>query len=320
MISVLLAAYNGELYIKEQINSLLSQTVSDFKLYVRDDISTDNTYTIIKEYSQKHPDMIVAEQSKKNTGGAEYNFINMMIEHKDDYVMLCDQDDVWLPDKIEKSLKKIKEMEEEYGADTPLLVHTDLKVVSNDLNVISSSYQKMASKDFNKNSLNYALALSNVGGSTVIYNRTLANLIQAVPDFIVMHDWWLALIAAAFGKIGVVNEATVLYRQHEGNDKGAKRVLSPVYIFYVLTHLKKMAAMIDDSYKQAGAFLRLYEDKLPKDKYEMIQAYASIPRLSRIKRLKTVMKYKAFMHGFARKTAQIMILFTSPKKAVLGTD
>jgi hypothetical protein len=119
------------------------------------------------------------------------------------------------------------------------------------------------------------------------------------------------LIAAAFGKISAIHYPTVLYRQHKGNESGAKRVLSPKYIYYVLSHLKKMASMIDDSYKQSEAFLKLYGDKLTKENAELIGAYASIRNLSRIKKFRTIKKYNTYMHGFARRTAQIMILLIS---------
>jgi len=314
MISILLASYNGEKYISELIESILSQTIQDFRLIICDDRSSDNTFSIVTEYAAKEPDKITVKQNDVNSGGAKTNFLQMMLEFKDDYVMLCDQDDVWLPEKIEKSLAKIKEMEEEFGINTPLLVHTDLTVVDDNLNVIAPSYEKMSNKDFSITSLNFAVTMSNVAGCTAIYNRALAEYFQSVPTYFVIHDWWLSLTAAVFGHIGTVNEPTILYRQHGENASSAKRVLSPKYIFYVLTHIKKMAAMIDDSYKQAGAFLECYGDKISDDKKELLCAYASIPTLSMFKRLKTVSKYKTYMYGFARKAMQIYILKTATKK------
>jgi len=308
MISILLATYNGEKYIAGQIESLLSQTFRDFKLYICDDKSTDGTYEIITVYAEKYPELIFASQNDENVGGAKYNFVKMMIGHKDDYVMLCDQDDIWLPDKIEKSINKIKAIEVEADTETPVMVHTDLTVVNGDLCVISSSYEKMSNKDFGKNALNYTLTMNNAAGCSMIYNRALADLIQAEPDFIVMHDWWVSLIAAAFGRIGVIHEPTVLHRKHDDNVSGAKKVLSFKYVFYVLTHLKTMAGKINDSYKQAGAFLEVYRDKLTGEMLDLLDAYSSVPGLSRVKKLRTVMKYRTYMHGFARKVAQVMIL------------
>ena len=311
MISILLATYNGEKYIAEQIESVLSQTCQDFTLYINDDKSTDNTYEIISGYARRFPKKIVASQNERNVGGAKHNFMQMMIDHKDDYIMLCDQDDIWLPDKIGKTLAKMKDIEKEHGTSTPLLVYTNLTVVKDNLEVIAYSYEKMANKNFDNNSLSFTVTMNNAAGCTTMYNRALSDLIQAVPGNFVMHDWWLYLVAASFGKISAIQYPTILHRQHKENESGAKRVLSPKYIYYVLTHLKKMSSMINDSYKQSEAFLKMYEDKLTKENVELIGAYASMRKISRLKRLKTIKKYKTYMHGFARRTAQIMILIIS---------
>jgi glycosyltransferase involved in cell wall biosynthesis len=308
MISILLASYNGEKFITEQLDSLYRQTVQDFKLFICDDKSTDNTVSIISGYAEKRPGKISIEQNENNTGGAKHNFMKMMIEHKDDYVMLCDQDDVWLPDKIEKSLRKMHEMEQEFGKDTPILVHSDLKVVDRDLKKFSSSYQKTARLNYAKKSLNKLVTMNMATGCTAIYNRALADLITAEPDFYVIHDWWLALIAISFGKIGTIFEPTVLYRQHGDNDIGAKKVLSTGYIHYFLTHLDIMSEKVYNTYLQAGAFLRLYSDKLTEDQRILLKSFASIPNLSRLKRLKTIAKHKTYLHGFARNTALMIII------------
>ena len=308
MISILLATYNGEKYVAGQIESLLSQSVQDFKLYIRDDKSTDSTYSIVTRYAEKYPNKIFTSQNQENTGGAKHNFFKMMIRNKDDYVMLCDQDDIWLPTKIEKSLKKIKEMEQEFGASTPILVHSDLRVVDNELNTISPSYMKMANKSYEKKALNNVVTLNIAAGCTALYNRALAELIQVEPECMVIHDWWLALIASAFGKIGTLNEPTVLYRQHDNNDIGAKKVLSFGYIFRVLTNFNKMAEIISESYRQARDFLNMYYDRLSDEQISLLKAYASIPKLSKIGKLRTTVKNRTYMHGVARKTAQIVVL------------
>ncbi|MCL2819436.1 MAG: glycosyltransferase family 2 protein [Oscillospiraceae bacterium] len=313
MISILLATYNGEKYITQQVESILSQTNQDFRLFIYDDKSTDKTFSILTEYASKFPEKITVVQNDVNTGGTKLNFMQMMVRHKDDYVMLCDQDDVWLPDKIEVSLSKIKEMEKKSGSDTPLLVHTDLKVVDDNLDVISSSYEKMSNKDFSETSVNFAVTMNNVAGCTALYNKALAGYFTAVPGFFVMHDWWLSLTAAVFGKIGAVNKQPILYRQHRGNEKGAKRVISAKYFFYVMTHVKTMTAMINDSYKQAGAFLETYGSKINAENLELISAYASIPVLPKFKRLGIVRKYKTYMYGKARKVAQLFFLLTASK-------
>lgn len=314
MVSILLASYNGEKYIAEQIESLLGQTIQDFTLFVCDDQSTDDTFAIINEYAQKYSDKIFVYQNEKNTGGAKHNFIKMMVERKDNYIMLCDQDDVWLPDKIEKSLLKIRELEAIYGTDEPLLVHTDLKVVDKNLNVISSSFVKMSRTNYEKKTLNHLLTRNIAAGCTQIYNKAMADLIFAEPEYMVVHDWWIALIASAFGKISAIYEPTILYRQHGSNSIGAKKELSFANIYYRLTNFKKMADTVKGTYTQAKSFLSLYYDRLSHEQQDLLGAYASIPRRSIAGRMRILFKYKVFMYGFMRKFAQILIVLTESRE------
>jgi len=311
MISILLPTYNGEKYIARQIGSLLSQSLKDFKLYICDDNSTDSTFNIVSDYAAKYPDKIIVSQNKVNTGGPQYNFLKMIIDIKDDYIMLCDQDDVWLPNKIEISMLKMKEMEKEHGDSMPLLVHTDLKVVDENLKIISSSYRSMANIDYKFIGLNNLVAMNVLTGCTIMYNRALAELIIDEPGFMVMHDWWVALVAAAFGKIGSIKEKTVLYRQHKDNDIGAKKALSLRYITYVLTHISIMAGKLNNSYKQSGSFLKVFYNKLDEKQRELLTAHATMQRQPKAGKLRTMLKYNTFLYGIARKTAQIIVILSS---------
>jgi len=311
MISILLTTYNGQPYIADLLESLLKQTVKDFRLFIRDDSSTDSTFSIITGYAKRYPDKITVKQNEKNTGGSKQNFIQMMIDYKDDYVMLCDQDDVWLQGKIEKNLEKMKEMENTHGMTTPILVHTDLKVVDENLKIISSSYRRMANIGYKFNKLNNLAAMNIPTGCTIMYNRALAELINVQPGFIVMHDWWVSLIAAAFGKIGSIKEQTVLYRQHRANDIGAKKALSLRYIKYVLTHISIMAGKLNNSYKQAESFLRVFYDKLSDEQKELLTAHATMQRQTKTGKLRTMLKYNTFLYGIARKAGQIIVILSS---------
>jgi len=314
MLSILLATYNGEKYVAELIDSLLKQTYGDFKLYIQDDKSTDGTFYTTTKYAMENPDRVIAYKNEENTGGAKHNFLKMMIEYKDDYVMLCDQDDLWLPDKIEKSLRKMKEMESAHGSSTPLLVHTDLKVVDDNLNIIRSSYRRMANTSFKFTALNNLVTMNIVTGCTIMYNRALADMLTAEPDFFVMHDWWAALVAAAFGKIGSIRKRTVLYRQHTENDIGAKKARSVKYVRYVLTHIDIMAEKLYNSHRQAGSFLDMYEGRLSDEQRELLAAHASMPELTKKEKLHLMFKYKTFLCGTARKIAQVIVLLSTSKE------
>jgi len=311
MISILLPTYNGEKYIAKLIESLLAQSVQDFTLYIRDDKSTDRTFSIVSDYGARYPEKIFVSQNEENTGGAKFNFIEMIIDIKDDYVMPCDQDDVWLPDKIKISLQKMKKMEKEFGCETPILVHTDLKVTDARLNIIRHSYRRMANLGYKFKALNNLVAMNVPTGSTIMYNRALAGLITVRPGFMVMHDWWLSLTAAAFGKIGSINEQTILYRQHGSNNVGAKKARSPRYAMYVLTNISIMAGKLNNSYKQAGSFLKVFYDKLSKEQRVLLTAHANMPKQTKLGKFRTMLKYNTFLYGVARKVGQMIVLIFS---------
>lgn len=308
MIAILLATYNGEKYIAEQIESLLAQTEQDFVIYISDDCSTDNTYEVICQYAKKYPDKIVETQNVQNTGSAKYNFFWMMIEQKQDYVMLCDQDDVWKPDKIALTLQKMRAMEAEHGKVTPLLVHTDLEVVDEELKTISPSFRYAMNANYNRTQLKDALIQNTLTGCTVMYNRALSNLIVGTPKYMIMHDWWLMLVAGAFGEMGHVDTATILYRQHEDNAIGAKNVRALRYKMNKLIHGHEIKRAIAQTYIQANAFLQIYKDKLCREQVDLLEQYCKIPNLSKWKRWGTICRLGVLKNGIARKIAHFIFI------------
>jgi len=309
MISILLASYNGEKYITEQIESLLCQTFQNFKLFICDDKSTDDTYSLVLRYAEKYPDRILVAQNKENSSSAKYNFMQMMISHKDDYVMLCDQDDVWLPNKIEITLAKMKEMESRVGADSALLVHTDLRVVSEDLTmVISPSFKEAMNSNFNRVMLRDQIIQNTLTGCTVLYNRSLADLIDRMPRFMVMHDWWLMLIASAFGGIEGIDAQTVLYRQHGENSIGAKDVRKISYKINKLVNYSDMKLALEETYQQAESFLGAYRAQLNYEQIELLETYCKIPGMSKVRRWQTMCRLGCLKNGISRKIASFIFV------------
>jgi len=308
MISILMTTFNGERFVAEQIDSLLNQTFLDFKLYINDDVSSDNTFSVITRYAEMHPEKIFISRNEKNTGGAKNNFIEMMILHKDDYVMLCDQDDVWLPDKIEITLAKMLEMESEFGKNTPILVHTDLTVVNDRLKVISKSFKQAMNANYEKTELRNQIIQNTVTGCTAMYNRALAALITTAPRYFVMHDWWLNLVAAAFGKTGSIDEQTVLYRQHRKNEVGASDVRTIRYKINRLLHYRKVKEAINITYTQAESFLRTYFEQLSTDQRKLLTTYCDIPNHLKPIRIYRIFKLGTHKNGFSRRVAHIIFI------------
>lgn len=244
MVDILLGSYNGEKYIAEQIESIINQEYTEWNLFIRDDGSNDRTIEIIESYIVKFPQKIHLIKDNKNNLGTKLNFNELIKYSKNKYCMFCDQDDVWLPNKIKITLQKMLETENESDKDIPILIHTDLKVVDEKLNIINSSIWNYMKLDPRRNSLNRILVKTTVTGCTVMINSKLRDLIGEIPKDCVMHDYWVTLIAASCGKIDFLNESTILYRQHGNNQVGSgkssifkrltKDLLNMRYMFNIL--------------------------------------------------------------------------------------
>ncbi len=300
MVTVLLAVYNGEKYLAEQLDSILNQTEKNIKILIRDDGSTDNSLKIIDLFCERYSN-IISKISGDPTGGAAQNFAELLQNCDDDYIMFCDQDDIWLPEKIEITLAAMKSAEGE-DASIPVLVHGDLKVVDQDLNVISQSmldYQRLNCENL---SLPKLLVQNYVTGCTVMINRALKQKCGKIPPNCIMHDWWLAIIAQLFGKIVCINEPLLLYRQHTDNQVGAKSAHGLSYVKQKLKTLDRVRANYNATYRQSKLVLDKYSDILSDEQIEVLKVYCLMPSMSKFKRIKTMQKY-----GFKKGTAMRVI-------------
>ncbi len=291
MVTVLLAVYNGEKYLAAQLDSLLSQTIKDIKILIRDDGSTDGSEKIINEYLNNYPEkikLICGEPTKSACG----NFKQLLKSADDDYIMFCDQDDVWLPEKIEVTLKKMRELE--FGFDGPVLIHSDLYVVDSALNTISPSFFEYQGLTKAEDRLPRLLVQNCVTGCTVMINRKLKEICGEIPNECAMHDWWLALVASLFGKIGFIETPLILYRQHEYNQVGAKSSKGIGFIKRKLGDINTVKKNYSATYIQAEILRERFNGSLNPEKLEIINAYCSIPSLCKIKRIATLKKYNFY--------------------------
>lgn len=218
-VDILLATYNGENYIKEQLDSILNQTYTDFRLLISDDMSTDGTYKILKDYEKKDERITVFKQEKNLGVVSNFEFLLSKVQNK--YYAFSDQDDIWNNDKLEKTISKL----EKENAD---LVFTDLEVVDNNKNTIYKSYWEL--KEFKDKILKYnsfeALYLNNyVTGCTIVAKADTIKKCLPLPKTskFVLHDYWMALIISQSGKIVFLEEPTIKYRQHKNNKVGSKK-------------------------------------------------------------------------------------------------
>lgn len=233
-VSVALCTCNGEKYLRQQLDSLTQQSYLPAEVVICDDHSEDNTLLILKQFIEEAPFPTALRINKKRIGIVE-NFSQAISLCKGEYVAICDQDDLWIPERIKLGLAAMAEAEKMYGTNIPFLIHSDLKVIDNDGKLLAPSYMKMRRiRHYDQEALRKLMLQNFVTGCTVLLNRPLVELALPIPGEAYMHDWWLALVAAAAGKIIYLEQPTVFYRQHSSNVIGVNRFFSSVNVKLVL--------------------------------------------------------------------------------------
>lgn len=299
-VTVLMATYNGEKYLGEMIESVINQDYANWKLVISDDGSSDSTPRLIEEYSNKYPDKIERFISGKRFGGACQHFMYLIENIKDDYIMLCDQDDKWHTNKMRITMQKMLETEE--TKNYPVLIHTDLRVVDREMKEISHSFFRYSGLNYKNKTFPQMIMQNIVTGCTVMMNRRLADIAVNCSDrnSIIMHDWWLALCAAAFGRIGVVNEATIDYRQHGNNSVGAKNVYSMKYIAEKISK-GNIRTDILKALNQGGVLGESFSEYLDTEEREICHVCSRIPDMDKLQREMAYIKYGILPDGVMRK-------------------
>lgn len=220
-IDILLATYNGEKYLREQLESILKQTYSNIRLIISDDCSKDKTREIIKEFEEKDK-RVISYFQEENLGYVK-NFEFLLSKVENEIYMLSDQDDYWLPEKVEHTYNKLKET----NAD---LVFTDLEVVDENLQQIYPSFNDymQLSKKIKKYLHSYKLQyLYNcVTGCTLMSRKKFIELILPLPteSKYAIHDTWIASTISNKGKVEYLDEKTIKYRQHGNNQVGTDKI------------------------------------------------------------------------------------------------
>lgn len=300
-VDIALATYNGGAYLSEFFDSLLKQKYPFWRVIVRDDGSTDNTTEIIRAFERSFPDRIVVINDELGNLGTTGNFNQILQYSNTEYVMLADQDDVWLPTKVEHTLSVMQSLSKKFGSDMPLLVHTDLRVINAQGDVLAPSFWEYQNLEPNFSKLLNRLLVQNVvTGCTVMINRALLERALPIPAEAIMHDWWLGLVAAAFGKVGYIEEATILYRQHGANDIGAKHWGLP----YILRKLREgvvgLRTSIQKTQVQARVFMNRFQEDLDPMLFDQVSKYVELGQMGYIQRRLVAIKYGYFKVGLIR--------------------
>ena len=327
-IFVILCSCNGERYISRQIESILEQTEPGVRLLISDDCSTDRTAEIAEGFARLHPDRIQVFRRETPSGGAARHFLSTLsrvmrgrVADLPDYLLFSDQDDVWHPDKVQKTLNVMRREEHVSGTALPILVHCDMRVTDDAGNVISPSYVRYQQMSPERNHLNELLVQNNVTGGAMMMNRALARLIAAhpVPEHAVMHDQWIALAAAAFGRVVFFDKALYDYRQHGDNVLGAakgSRVREVADRLGLFRRDKKTKAdmdlhsrrVYDALFLQAGEFYLQYGRELSPRNREILTAFLALPKMGRPEKIRTILKYGFTFNRLHRTVGECLFL------------
>ncbi|MDU5141613.1 MAG: glycosyltransferase family 2 protein [Paenibacillus dendritiformis] len=266
-IQILVSTYNGEKYLAEQLDSLLKQTHSHFFITIRDDGSSDRTTAIIREYVSHYPHKIEAFYEKNV--GVIASFFELLTNHvhKDtDYVCFCDQDDVWMPDKLERGIHSLSI----HPGGIPMMYLTPTLMVDHTLEPLNCwpPVPKKGPSFFN------ALVENIAVGATIMINRPAIDLMQRKmpsPQNIVMHDWWAYLVVSAFGKVIYDEKPSIYYRQHQHNVVGGQQGFVDKWTKKWNSYKKYRAQKI--LWTQAKEFERCWGDLLPGELREGLQHF-----------------------------------------------
>ena len=296
-IDILLPTYNGIRFVSAQLESIFCQTDVQLRVLARDDGSTDGTEKVLETWAKREPERFLHIPSGERLG-AKKAFAALVAQSNADYIAFSDQDDVWMPKKLAKLFDALRTLEISYPSARPILVHCDLKVANEKLEVISRSFWKHSAINPQGNSVEELVFENTVTGCACLFNRALANLAFPMPEQALMHDHWLALCASGLGKIGVVDETLVVYRQHSSNVVGARldwrppiaRLAQFLVVCLILgwkNRLKESAHLA-----QASAFHHRFSSRLSAQHNTALVALCRLPKSDAVSQRRTLVLHR----------------------------
>lgn len=313
-ITILMATYNGEAYLVQQLESILMQTYAHWKLVIRDDGSTDGTLGIITSYIQKDERISMICFGDLH-GSACKNFAQLAewaVANDRGTVMFSDQDDIWAADKVAISVSEMNQLEQQYGAAVPLLCYSTFQFIDEQGVELPQKLQLPAQLE-----LRILLNENHAWGCTMILNTAALKAIVPIPAIAVNHDYWIALVVAALGKTKLINQDLILYRQHTHNVSGNVDNMSFAKRFNrYITNQDYMIGPLAANLKTVMDFYSCYKEQLSNNDQKIINEFIinyhkDFPHLIRI-----LFKYRIFKIGIAKNAVYFYTLLLLQKKVV----
>lgn len=269
-VNVIMSTYNGEKFVKQQIDSILNQKGVDVTLHIYDDVSTDNTVDILKQIESKNNNVHI--HINKYNKNFTYNFIDALFEFKDnedfDYYSFADQDDVWMDDKLITGIRSI-----EKSRKNSTLYSSNLKLVDVDLKDLNRAYRSELYKPKKHDELRSNI----VTGCTMIFDNECKNVFtRHYPKNVKYHDHWFALIANYVSGCNYIYDSDsshILYRQHSNNISGGCKKVG------FFTRLRQRLGKRPTYFNKLKQFLQYYSDSIAKEDRVIIEKFIEYKKI-----------------------------------------
>ena len=311
-VEILMSTYNGEKYLDAMLQSLIDQSHSDWILTVRDDCSSDATASRLERWRERYPQRIRwLDADDRVNLGLVGSFSRLLTRSHGAYVMFADQDDIWLPPKIETALAAMRAEEARRPPRWPVLVHTDAIIVDGDLRDTGrTSWSAQGTRPQTRSTFSRMLVENVVLGCTMMLNRPMVEAAGEVPRAAVYHDWWFALVASALGAIVALPEAHIQWRRHGANDSEmsdaraalGKAVRSPRAM------RERLHALLEDSQPRVAVFLDRYRDRLRPDQIAAAEGFLTLTRQGFLGRRWRILRRRLFFVSPLRTAGMLALI------------
>jgi glycosyltransferase involved in cell wall biosynthesis len=314
-VEIAMPAYNCAPWLDDFMHSLLDQDFAAWRLLARDDRSSDDTnHRLLGWQSRLGRRMAVLPDSGVRNLGVIGNYNAVFAATSARWVMSADPDDVWLPGKISRTLAAMRQAEDSLAADTPVAICTDAQVVDGDRRPLAPSFWRWSHMNPSLMRKPRRVAMESVAlGSTMMVNRALLDVALPIESQAAYQDWWLALVAAAFGHVGTLDATTILYRRH-----GCNATSDPYghTLFGVLRRTlaspgaprRRLEKVLAPAAVQAAAFVTRYGARLNGRDAAALRSLAKLPTLGPIQRRLAVLRHGLWFASASKNVALFVLV------------
>ncbi len=251
-VQILLATYNGENFLRGQLDSIINQEYKFWELLIHDDGSIDNTIQILKKYENDYPKQIRLLIDQKIFSSASKNFFHLIEQRSKEANLycLCDQDDIWHKSKLRLIIERYNSQDNK----KPILIHSDLSIINSKGKLLEKSHNKLIKYQKNIITKETSLYYNPVPGCAMCINSALADRITYCK-YMVMHDWWILLYAVHQNtNILYIKLPLVKYRQHSNNVLGYKKINIFILIIRLFLKIPRYIKNVKKAYSQSKQF------------------------------------------------------------------